>query len=109
MNVMDKVLPTDHGEIAGGGISRPQLIAVLYSIGVLNGFAPVVLESIRAQGLWEALAWTFGISIVDVAAVAVGVHLARQSPRAPLRGRDYVAAALFALLILVPHRAMSWA
>ena len=109
MNVMDKVLPTDHGEIAEGGISRPQLTAVLYSIGVLNGFAPVVLESIRAQGLWEALAWTFGISIVDVAAVAVGVHLARQSPRTPLTLRDYVAAALFALLILVPHRAMSWA
>ena len=55
MNVMDKVLPTDHGEIAEGGISRPKLIAVLYTIGVLNGFAPVVLESIRAQGLWEAL------------------------------------------------------
>ena len=106
---MDRVLPANHGEIAEGGIRRPECTAVLYSIGVLNGFAPVVLESIRAQGLWEALAWTFGISIVDVAAVAVGVYLARQSPRTPLTLRDYVAAALFALLILVPHRAMSWA
>ena len=46
--------------ITGGpevGISRPQLIAVLYLLGSLNGFAPGILPSIRAQGLSEALGW----------------------------------------------------
>jgi exosortase/archaeosortase family protein len=100
MNALDKGW-------AEGGISRPQLIAGLYLVGVLTGFGASILQSIRAEGLWHALGWAFGISIVDVAATAVGVHLARQSTPTPLTRIDYVAVAVFALLILVPL-AMSW-
>lgn len=108
MNVRDKAAPADYGGSTEGGISRPQLIAVLYLVGVLSGFAAAIVQSIRAEGLWHALGWAFGISIVDVAATAVGVRLARQSSPTPLARIDYVAAAVFALLILVPYLAMSW-
>ena len=118
MNVRDKADAADDGETTAGGISRPQLIAGLYLVGVLSGFAAAIIESIRAEGIWHALGWAFGISIVDVAATAVGVHLARQSSPTPLARIDYLAAVVFALLILVPlavnwpaagGRALTWA
>lgn len=91
-----------------GGIRRPQFIAALYFIGVLNGFAAAIVMSIDAEGFWHALGWAFGISIVDVAATAVGLHLAQQSSPIPLTRIDFTVAAVFALLMLVPHLAISW-
>ena len=99
MNVKDKAAPANYDGTAESAISRPQLIATLYLVGVLSGFAASMVGSIRAQGLWHALAWAFGISIVEVAATVVGVRLARQSSPTPLARLDYVAAAVFAFLI----------
>ena len=108
MNVRDNAAPADYGGTTEGGIPRSQLIAGLYLVGVLSGFTASIVQSIRAEGLWHALGWAFGISIVDVAATAVGLNLARQSSRIPLTRIDYTVAAVFALLIFLPHLAMSW-
>ena len=114
MNVRDKAAAADDGGTTAGGISRPQLIVGLYLVGVLSGFAAAIIESIRAEGIWHALGWAFGISIVDVAATAVGVHLARQSSPTPRARIDYVAAAVFAFLIFgsylayLAYLAMNW-
>ena len=105
---MDSATPAVYGGRAGSGISRSKLIALLYLVGVLSGFAAAIVHSIRSEGLWTALGWAFGISIIDVAAAAVGVHLARQPSPTPLARIDYVAAGVFALLILMPPLAMSW-
>lgn len=88
---------------------RASGVAALYSIAVLNGFAADIVEAIRAQPFWAALMSTFGISVVSVAAVACGIMLVlRSAGRAASRG-DVVIALLVAALLLVPHRAGSWA
>jgi exosortase/archaeosortase family protein len=108
VNVRDKAAPADCSESAEGVITRSQLISLLYLVGVLSGFAAAIVQSLRTDGLWHALGWAFGISVVDVGATAVGIYLARQPSPTALARIDYVAAVVFVLLILVPPLAMNW-
>jgi hypothetical protein len=91
------------------GISRSELFAALFLLGIVNALAAVLFPLVHSESPWQALAQlSSSISIVAVAATVVGVHLLRQSPDAPIKLCDCLAAATVALLLLVPHRAASW-
>jgi hypothetical protein len=89
-------------------ISRPELFATLFVLGILNALAAVLLPAFRSEDPWQALSQLSNISVVTVAATVVGIHLLRQSPDAPMKLCDWLATAIVALLLLVPHRAASW-
>jgi hypothetical protein len=88
-------------------ISRSELFATLYLLGILNALAAVALPAIQRAGAWQALGQVRDINIV-AAATAVGIYLLRQSPPAPVQRRDLLVAAAVAFLLLVPHHAASW-
>mgnify|MGYP001301459600 CR=1 FL=1 len=105
---MDQANAAACGGRTGSGARRSKLIALLYLVGVLSGFAAAITQSIVSEGLWTALGWAFGISVVDLAAVAVAFHLARQPSPTRLTRIDCVAVAVFLVLILSPPLAMNW-
>jgi hypothetical protein len=91
-----------------GSVSRPRLIIALYLLAVINGLVADVVRSIVAQGFWPAAFGTFDVSIVVVAACAIGAGLMAQAPDRAMDRADYAWIFLCGLLILVPHRAGSW-
>ena len=80
-------------------LSRSELWATLYLLGIGNALAAVIFPAIQSE---------VNLSIVTVAATVVGIHLLRQSPDAAVRRGDWIMAAVVAFLVLIPHRAASW-
>lgn len=100
---------TGQSATARPAISRPELFATLFLLAALNGMADEIVTLIRSQGLWPAAAGTFGLSIVTLAALWLGLRLALRAPAlAPRRG-DWIVAAFALLPLLVPHRLGGWA
>jgi hypothetical protein len=94
------------GRSAPEAITRSELFAALYLLGILNGLVTVIFSAIHSEDVWRALAQ--GINVVIVSATAVGVCLLRQSTGAAMTRCDWIAATVVALFLLVPHHAVSW-
>lgn len=90
-------------------LARGQLLAALCLIAVANGAASQIVRTIVASGFWPALARSFDFSVITVAGTALGVHLAWTSQNEAADRLDLASASLACLLILLPHRAGSWA
>lgn len=88
-------------------LSRSDLFAVLYVLGILNALAAVIFPAIHSEGAWAALRHVRDIDVV-ILATAVGIYLLRQSPRTPVRRCDWLVAAAATALLFVPHRAAAW-
>lgn len=68
-----------------------------------------VVQAVVTSGFWPALGRVFDISVVTVAGTAMGVRLAWTSRQEAADRFDVVLAGLMGLLVLLPHRAGSWA
>jgi hypothetical protein len=88
-------------------ISRSELFAILYLLGIVNALAAIILPALHDGSAWQAIRQVRDIDIVTVA-TAVAIYLLRQSPPMAVKPRDWLVAAVVALLLLVPLRAASW-
>jgi hypothetical protein len=89
-------------------ISRSEVFAALYLLGIVNAGAPHFFGVIFGKDPWHWLALTSDLNFVVVTATAVGVYLLRQSKGAAMKAGDWLVTAVVASLLLVPHRAASW-
>jgi hypothetical protein len=87
-------------------ISRSEVFAALYLLGVVNAEAFLLFGAIFGKEPW--LAQVSRLNIVVVAAAAVGVYLLRQSTGAAMKRGDWFVTAVVASLLLVPRYAASW-
>lgn len=93
-------------------MTRAPLAAGVLAVAALNGLAPQAAESLRDQGLGEALGGLFGLDIAVVAACIVGLTLIASGGRGGQRRAtvgDWAVAGLAALVLLAPHPAAGWA
>ena len=89
-------------------ISRSEVFAALYLLGIVNAGAPAFFGAIFGEEPWHALALGFDLNVVVIAATAVGLYLLRQSPGAAMKPGDWFVTAVVGFLLLVPHHAASW-
>lgn len=89
-------------------VSRPELFAGLYLLAALNGFADDIAALVRHDGLWAAVQGSFGLSIIALAALWLGLRLSLQAPAVAPRRGDWMMAAAVVPLLLVPHRLGGW-
>jgi hypothetical protein len=89
-------------------ISRSEVFAALYLLGIVNAGAPAFFGAVFGKEPWQALALGCDLNIVVVTAAAVGLYLLRQSTGAAMRPCDWLVTAVVGSLLLVPHHAASW-
>lgn len=90
-------------------LSRPVLLGLFYAIGLVNALAPdVIVAWGQKSALGTALSATFNISMVMLVACGVGLRCVMAVLPRPVDRLDVLAFAVFAGLVLVPHRAASW-
>jgi hypothetical protein len=107
---MDATCPTSEGDrFLTGGKARPAAIGALYLLGVANGLAGNIVMTICANGFSSALADTFDVSLVVIAATSVGMMLIARTPRGRIDTWDRVAGATYLLGLCIPHSAASMA
>jgi hypothetical protein len=94
------------GRSAPEAITRSELFATLYLLGMLNTLVALIFSSIHSEHVWQALGQR--VNFVVVSATAVGVYLLRQSTGAAMTRWDWIVAIVVVFLILVPHNAASW-
>jgi hypothetical protein len=94
------------GRSAPEGITRSELFATLYLLGILNGHVAVFFFAIQREHMWQALAGS--INLVIVSATVVGLYLLSQSTGAAIARWDWVVATVIALLLLVPSHTAAW-
>jgi hypothetical protein len=87
---------------------RSQIIAGAYLLGVANGLAPNACKSILKYGLWRALANTFDVSLIVVAAALVGFYMAKRVPTRPIDTWDGLIGGIYLLCLAIPHGGASW-
>jgi hypothetical protein len=78
------------------------VVAGLYLLGMANGAANSVTSSIISKGFWGALFDTFDVSVVVIAATAVGLRLAMHTPDRPIDRLDRLTGAVYLLGLCVP-------
>lgn len=85
------------------------LVSALYGIALANTLAVDTIVVWRRGEAWaQVLTSTFGVSVAILVGVVVAVRLTLASPPRPVDRLDAVAFIAFAMLVLVPHQAMSW-
>jgi exosortase/archaeosortase family protein len=89
-------------------LSRRDLVTTLFLLGVVNGSIADVVRSIVIKGIWAAAFDTFDVSVVVVIASVIGARFLLQSSDRDIDRADWIAIALYGLLLIVPHRAGSW-
>ena len=104
----DRIARVDEHWRSAHTISRWEVFAALYLLGIVNAEASLVFGAIFGKEPWHALAWVGDLNIVVVSATAVGIYLLRQSTGAAMRRCDWVVTAVVAFLLLVPRHATSW-
>jgi len=98
----------DAGRSILDAISRSELFAALYLLGILNALAALLIPLVQGDNPAQALLDLSNFNVVTIAATAVGIHLLLRSSDAPVGRSDVFAASFVTLLLLVPHRAASW-
>lgn len=89
--------------------SRPRIVAVLYLLGIANGTVSFVTNAVLTKGFWGALFDTFDVSIVVIAATAVGTMLTLRTRDRPVDGMDRLAGAVYLLGLGIPFSPASMA
>jgi hypothetical protein len=94
--------------LAAGKI-RPAGIGALYLLGIVNGIAGNVVMSLSAKGFAGALADTFDISLVVIAAAVVAMMLVARAPCRTIDALDRFVGAIYLIGLCIPHSAASMA
>ena len=89
-------------------LGRSQLLAALCLVAVANGVTVQIVQEVMASGFWRALGGSFNVSVVILAATALGFQLAWTSRKEDPSRVDIALAGVACLLILLPHRVGSW-
>jgi hypothetical protein len=76
--------------------------------GILNAVAAVAFPAVHSEGVWRALRQLPDVDVLMLATI-VGVYLLRRSPEAPVERCDWLTLGTVAFLLMIPHRAASWA
>lgn len=95
--------PAAHCEVA-----RDDLFAGLFVLGFANGLYERINLTIASDGLWPAVANTFGVSVIVWVAGWLAASLLReQAPAVPTRS-DLIVAGAYTTLIVLPFGTLSW-
>lgn len=89
-------------------VPRPHLTAALYGMILVNGLAPEVARAIAGQGFLSAALAGFQINAIELIAGFVGLWRVSAGEAVPARLADVAAAALIALLVVVPSVQVTW-
>jgi hypothetical protein len=91
-----------------GRTDRRFLISSLYLVTVANGLVAPVVSAVQNDGFWIAAFRTFDISLIVVAAAAVGFRLASRGPPQPVDALDHLATVILSIGLLVPLGSAPW-
>lgn len=89
-------------------VERRELMLGLYALGALNGAVAEASIIVSRQGVAEAAAGLFGVDAVVLMSCLIGLMLAAGASGGQASRRDLVAAAAFALIVVLPHRSAGW-
>lgn len=87
----------------------PAALRWMLLLGIANALLPNAIGVIDREGFWGAVAQTFGISMVTVAAAAVAWVLLARAPQRQIGRGDWYVLGLFAVVLAVPVAAACFA
>jgi hypothetical protein len=96
------VLPT------AGHVSRGELFAALLTLGCVNGLGSGVIQSINRLGWADAVASTFGISVIVWLSCTVGISIILRDRTSEVHSADFAVGAGFLFLVILPIGPLSW-
>ena len=89
-------------------VPRPNIVSGVFLFATLNGISETVYRSIQVSGFWDAVAGTFGISIIVFACVVMALQNLSRDPDRSVTSRDLWFLLVPVCLVAIPHPSFSW-